>query len=1217
MDHPSPSEIFKMIRDGPKNTQENFNQVLSSIQKIISGYDQDDILYWLSALSIFPGNEIYEKRFEFLLQIVLSNHLLNGKKKVSKKLIKKLLDRVENLNWIMFEDWTPIKLDSQRKIYFRNNQYSFFPTKFEFPENVIETISRFSVISDQFEEKIGYSPSKELTKVLAYQNDIIRFIFNNLTDYETHKKIILPPKSFVKKWKEYNSKKILPFSKHISSQLSITEVKKPSLLFFEGQSLLRKYPIHENAIYLPSQLLYTFLIHMREDYTKISNNQNQEILNTQVKMNILLSFLEIAPLEAILTDFKINDIDEKIDFGIIHDDKFYFFYLLDDVSIRQDLTNSIKKSQDLKIKLIHAFKDGKIHIFDEDIPDNLEPIFIHLLDDSLITEPIVVDYEFTQPPEFLIPLHCLRHILEDIADKEEDLTLLAKILNKYRSLAKETIVIQSNFCDFYEMAQLGYLFPKDGIIMVDPHVYPKQVNDKLIQRPRMDLTPNLEYPPFNFRMLKIGEKQYYGYNRFLNHVFFVFLGNFQIFLVMDMATCYSSIEIDVGVFLSSLYSFIIEQIDSNELLKKGVTNKTIRLIPINFAQEQKVEPINDKPCQVLRSIKNDDEFILIYDAEEIVDKINIDFDVIIVPFLSIIEKLCDHENIEEIIDILLTLNLKDKFRISKIHHYASVKYIRNINYPTIMDEIDVETMINKFVKGRYKDGIYYKNDANNIIKNIALYIKHKIIKVLETYDLESFIRLSYSENENVIMTGIRKDMEFLSRKDMIINYDPIQEIIDHQEKRNWYAPSCRYLLETRMSMKKNGTKKITIYEWKILVALTKKYLYLINLSDFFYYLSIRADYLDIKLELSTKNSWVFRPIFEENPFIKYNKEIMEGRMLTSLEEEYPSNIEELDIEEIFKRGEDLFDKKEFIEIDAYLQENFGFKQLEYGLVLNSITHLHEIVDSDYLIKINRDELIDFLYNKIKLSKLTISNIIDFSTLSPHDITKPPEYGKINTRRYRLTIKPLIRLNENLIFGISTVVTCATQVIRQLTSGEWPYSYEDETFPRKLKNKLIQLSGKTSSNFEDAVYASISKHTPFIEKNICKNLGKNDKCLETVDEPCIGEIDIFSLHPKSRKAIVWEVKKIEQKFGSREISYDVEEFLSDKGYLTTLRNKQDYVKRNLEHILKYYTIKDTENWTVESVFVFSSLSILKFIVSQHHSSILWDEIESYLHFLNII
>ena len=70
-------------------------------------------------MSIFPGNEIYEKRFEFLLQVVLSNHLLNGSKKVSKKIIKKLLDEVGKLNWIMFEDWTPIRLDEKRKILHR------------------------------------------------------------------------------------------------------------------------------------------------------------------------------------------------------------------------------------------------------------------------------------------------------------------------------------------------------------------------------------------------------------------------------------------------------------------------------------------------------------------------------------------------------------------------------------------------------------------------------------------------------------------------------------------------------------------------------------------------------------------------------------------------------------------------------------------------------------------------------------------------------------------------------------------------------------------------------------------------------------------------------------------------------------------------------------------------------------------------------------------
>lgn len=194
-----------------------------------------------------------------------------------------------------------------------------------------------------------------------------------------------------------------------------------------------------------------------------------------------------------------------------------------------------------------------------------------------------------------------------------------------------------------------------------------------------------------------------------------------------------------------------------------------------------------------------------------------------------------------------------------------------------------------------------------------------------------------------------------------------------------------------------------------------------------------------------------------------------------------------------------------------------------------------------------------------------------------------------------------------MLGINTINIFALAVAPIIFDGEWLYSREN--IPKNLRVALDKRKLESSKEFEKEIRNEIKKYADFIEHNVCKTPGENNKCFSSIKEHCPGEIDIISVHSKKKKLILWEAKHIGYGFGSREIVAQLEKFKSE--YLRRLELKTKYVKSNLKSILDYFGIKDLTGWSVESTFVLSKPSIVQYILPKHTKIIIWDEIKDFL------
>lgn len=415
--------------------------VNQQIEQIISEYDKQEILDWLSAVSIVPGNELYKARFEYIFQLLLSiPDGKFGKKSPDEETLKNILETTDLIDWRFYEDWIPLKIGKNRKVFIFDKNYMFFPADLEFPENLVEKIFRFFPLEKQFIEKLGYSPFKELRALLSYQNNMVDFILRNETPLISEK-FHIPTKDFVSKWKELVSKEPLPFSDAFRKSISLQQIQKPDDSYFKKESSeITLSPIFNDRIYLPSILLISFYLRILLDFKKIMDNESLTILREKMLLETLISILEQVPLPELLHDFKINSMKDPLDFGAIMDNKFFIFTVLPETFDERTFKRNFDDIQSVLRQAKTEIESGKLKILmgDQtvDIDEKLETFFILIYDDVLFSKAFGGENKTGSENVFFMPLSCFRHMMEDLRDKSDDMILLVKIFRKYNEWKK-------------------------------------------------------------------------------------------------------------------------------------------------------------------------------------------------------------------------------------------------------------------------------------------------------------------------------------------------------------------------------------------------------------------------------------------------------------------------------------------------------------------------------------------------------------------------------------------------------------------------------------------------------------------------------------------------------------------------------------------------------------------------------------------------------------
>ena len=110
-----------------KEKMEEYSNIISDIESIIIRYNKSDLLKWLSATGVLPGNELFNGRFEFLIYLVAS---IPDKRFLSKTLgqsgFLEILRESDRLEWDSIEDFEPPE-NSKKQVFGQNcKEYNYF-----------------------------------------------------------------------------------------------------------------------------------------------------------------------------------------------------------------------------------------------------------------------------------------------------------------------------------------------------------------------------------------------------------------------------------------------------------------------------------------------------------------------------------------------------------------------------------------------------------------------------------------------------------------------------------------------------------------------------------------------------------------------------------------------------------------------------------------------------------------------------------------------------------------------------------------------------------------------------------------------------------------------------------------------------------------------------------------------------------------------------------
>ena len=1186
---------------------EFINSMKYSIKSKVIRHKKETILEWLFAASILPDNELFQFRFMFLKQFVLSipkSEFQNNN--ITRTEFGYILADTDMIDWFFIEDFTPISNSKKNKFGLNGDLFYFLAGNLEIPETILKIIvTRFFEFDDKIMEKYDYSIKSELNKILKCQTDIIKFIEDNKNlNVHKFKQFVIPSEQFVQK-----GVAILYKNHTFSNKIwkSINYFPEPNSIH-EPEDFFTANPIIDNKIYAPYLLLLSFNAKITSDLKNILNKEIRQELRRQLEKEVLISISELVPIEAILDNFTIGKNNDKIDFGFIIDNKFFLFTCLEETFNLRQLNEHIEKIQNnyLNIKS-ESIKDKKIttkygsHILE----DEFDLIFLIIIDD-LEDKSIFVENNIGK--NFVIlTYNCLNHIFEDLADDKQMPTYFSKIIEKFYSFKKYT---SFDFCNFYDFFTHGgeYLEVsscEQPVNLINPHLWSNNHRKKIMEtRPMIDLQPYDVEKPYTFKIIRISDNTYNGYNKKLNIDFYCYKNDIEIYILIDINKLESKEEKEVTLFISEFLRFYLEEFFNDGFINSFKKDKTIiEIIPIDWAiKHGNIDTMSSFPLLV--GINSNDNYLLIIDPLDFTKSFNIFSKEMLRYILNTIMKgIVNETQFEMLYKKFQYLDPSKSFKISEIVTHSSTN-LTLLYHPTNLDFIDLENDLSFNFKDRISAGVYEGNEAKEIINQVYDYLINKLLDKLNGYDVLNFIIFSYSQVENSFKEMKYLALNFRLSQDIITDYDSISIIRENALKTQKYSLGCRYLLEQVILQNIPGNKKININEWQNIIPLSMKILDLANISD---YLHRLPDFFSIKLKIDLNSDLFFDIIIEDNPIHRHMDYYIKG-------------LETLDLSKFLHFDDDAKSDpdrlREILEegklkiLNDELGKTFGFRLYNYIIVLNMLTNFQNQTNDFGIIKIQLTNVIDFIHEKTGFDKELIKNVIKFSTINAEDskdeIIEP---WRVNSRENRLTIKPIIKIRDFIIFAPEFLIMAEEKVASHILDGKWPY--QRNLVPLNLQKALDKRQKEVSKEFEKSVYEEVEKYSDYAELNICRKKGRNDKCFTEVSELCPGEIDVLSVHIEKKTLILWEVKDIEQKFGAREIVSDSEEFINTKkGYITKLKVKEEYLKRNIDPILKYYDIFN-EEWEVISCIVLSSDIIVKSILEKKYNIINFCDIRIFI------
>jgi len=215
---------------------------------------------------------------------------------------------------------------------------------------------------------------------------------------------------------------------------------------------------------------------------------------------------------------------------------------------------------------------------------------------------------------------------------------------------------------------------------------------------------------------------------------------------------------------------------------------------------------------------------------------------------------------------------------------------------------------------------------------------------------------------------------------------------------------------------------------------------------------------------------------------------------------------------------------------------------------------------------------------IEIEAILIYLSLDFHSFEDVDILL---YLKIIKKKNRLTLCPLIKLNNHFLYG-KQCCNVAFQIWRRnIFAGVFPYKIPVDD---KVSIALQELHSYQDLLFEDEC-GDIAKGVLGDDKYIIrlKNFKRISESLPKF--PDCGEIDLLAVNLQTKTCFILDAKNYYLKLNPYDIKNEINRFIkNNKSDLKKLKKKENFVKYNLNLFLDYFEIDDQQNWNFKKGFV---------------------------------
>jgi hypothetical protein len=492
---------------------------------------------------------------------------------------------------------------------------------------------------------------------------------------------------------------------------------------------------------------------------------------------------------------------------------------------------------------------------------------------------------------------------------------------------------------------------------------------------------------------------------------------------------------------------------------------------------------------------------------------------------------------------------------------------------------------------------YPPDESKRIYNNLYLFLYNKLREKTSCYDLSLLLK-AYAELELIEAKRYNLLMETGIKSDALLDSDYIEYFRKKLGDLMNLSSSTRFLMENLIKFGISGKEKINAIDYGYLQALSN-YLVIISQRSDFTHSEIIGNLIEIKSNY--KFDEIQEPLtfdFDSYNDTEFNGKIELSRSLlkTGLNQvESTENVNpafSTKEEEIVMILENAFFEEFEFTFTEMMRILFILSTCEFNTKKQEVFPLIRI-ETENLISEIQVEYESQFKNKTditgnistSITKQVIRNVVNYISLDFNSYKDEDVliHLKLLKKKERLTICPIIKL-ENMKEFLFGYESC------HVSFNLWHQFIFSGVFPYSIPAKsslsrvLKLIHAYRDKTFEN-ICGDIIKDV-LGENNYVLRLKKYNRISDELPKyPECGEIDLLAVNRKNKILFILDAKNYYLRLHPFDIKNQIKRILtSEDSDFNKLKKKEDFVTENIDFFLDYFNIKDKSKWTTKKGFV---------------------------------